>query len=89
VWRGSPKTEQKRRKHLSNKEKENTEKYIGHRVNENGLWRIRSNQELMELRLLGHVEIMPEGRTVKNVFANIPEGKLQVGKPSNRWLADD
>lgn len=49
------------------------------------MWRFCTNQELMELcrepekkgrlRLLRHVGIMSEERTVKNVFKIIPEGK--------------
>jgi hypothetical protein len=61
--------------------------------------RIRTNQELIDLyretdimseirkgrlRWLGHVERMPEERTVKKVFKNIPEGKKSVGKRRNR-----
>jgi hypothetical protein len=40
------------------------------------------------LRWLGLVERMPEERTVKKVFKNIPEGKMSVGKPRKRWLDD-
>jgi hypothetical protein len=40
------------------------------------------------LRGSGCVERMPEERTVKNVFKNIPEVKMSVGKPRNRWLDD-
>jgi hypothetical protein len=29
---------------------------------------------------------MPEGRTVRTVFKNTPEGKGVVGKPRKRWL---
>lgn len=72
-------------------------------VKENGVWTIRTNQELMDLyreqdiiteirkeilRWLGHVERKPEERTVKKVFKNIPEGKWSVGKPRKRWLDD-
>jgi hypothetical protein len=31
------------------------------------------------------VEIMPEVRTAKEVFDNIPEGKKTDGKPRTRW----
>jgi hypothetical protein len=31
------------------------------------------------LRWLGHVERMPEERTVKKEFKNIPEGKRTIG----------
>jgi len=40
------------------------------------------------LRCLGHVTRVPEGRTVKRVFKNIPDGKCSVGKPKKRWLVD-
>jgi hypothetical protein len=38
------------------------------------------------LRWFGHVERMPQERTVKEVFKTIPEGKSSVGKPSKRWF---
>jgi hypothetical protein len=31
---------------------------------------------------------MPEERTVKKVFKNIPEGRRSVGKSRKRWLDD-
>jgi hypothetical protein len=31
---------------------------------------------------------MPEERTVKKVFQNMPQGKTSVGKPRKRWLDD-
>ena len=34
------------------------------------------------------VERMPEERTVKKVFENIPEGETSVGKPRKRWSDD-
>jgi hypothetical protein len=37
---------------------------------------------------IGHMKRMPEGRIVKEVFKNIPEGKRSLGKPSKRWLDD-
>jgi vacuolar-type H+-ATPase subunit E/Vma4 len=39
------------------------------------------------LRWLGHVERMPEERTVKKVFKSIPEGKRSVSKTRNWWLS--
>jgi hypothetical protein len=36
------------------------------------------------VRLLQHVGIMSEERTLKNVFQTIPEGKRPVGKPRER-----
>ena len=70
-------------------------------VKENCVWRIQSNHDLIDLqresdvvseirearlRRLGHVERMPEERTVKNVFKSIPEGKMYVSKTRNWWL---
>ena len=40
------------------------------------------------LRWLGHVEIMPEERTMKKVFKSTPEGKRSVGSSRKRWLDD-
>jgi hypothetical protein len=72
-------------------------------VKENGVWRIRINQEVFglyrepdiisevrkgRLRWLGHVERMPEERTVKKMFKNIPEEKKSFGNPRKRWLDD-
>jgi hypothetical protein len=34
------------------------------------------------------VERIPEERTVKEVFKNVPEGKRSVGKPRKTWLND-
>ena len=34
------------------------------------------------------MEIVPEDRTAKEVFKNIPEGKRASGKPRTRWLDD-
>jgi hypothetical protein len=31
---------------------------------------------------------MPEERTVKKVFKNVPGGKTFFGKPRKRWLDD-
>jgi hypothetical protein len=39
-----------------------------------------------KLQWLGHVERMPDGRTVKKVYKNILEGKRSVGKRRKRWL---
>ena len=36
------------------------------------------------LQCVGHVERMPEERTVRKVFKSIPEGKGFVGKPRKR-----
>jgi hypothetical protein len=40
------------------------------------------------LRWLGHVIRVPEERTVKRVFKNIPDRKCSVGNPRKRWLVD-
>lgn len=72
-------------------------KKISGPVKENGVWGIRTNQELRNLyrqpdtleirkgrlKCLGHVERMLEERTVTKMFNNIPEGKRPVGKPMN------
>jgi hypothetical protein len=42
----------------------------------------------VRLRRRGLVEGIPEEKTTKNVFKNIPEGKSSVGKPRQRWVAD-
>ena len=44
--------------------------------------------EIRKARLgwLGHVERMPEERTVKKMFRSIPEGKRSVSKAENWWL---
>jgi hypothetical protein len=63
------------------------------RVKENYVWRIRTNHDLTDLqrepdivseirkarlRWLGHVERMPEERTVKKMVKSTPEGKRFV-----------
>ena len=70
---------------------------------EQGIWRIRTNQELRELykdldivadikkkRLewIGHVVRMDQGRTVKKIFESKPEGSRRRGRPRLRWLED-
>jgi hypothetical protein len=67
------------------------------------MWRMCINQELMNLcrepdiiseigkrrlRLLGHVEGMPEEIILKKVFKNTQEGERSVRKPRKRWLDD-
>jgi hypothetical protein len=69
----------------------------------NGIWRIRTNKELMtlyqeldivaeikeaRLRWLGHVERMSEDRVIKKLYMNKPEGRRSVGRPKMRWLDD-
>jgi hypothetical protein len=65
-------------------------------VTENGVWRMHTNHELMNmgrepdiiseirkgrLKWLGHMERMSEERAVKKVFKNTPEIKTSVAKP--------
>jgi hypothetical protein len=72
-------------------------------VKENGVWMIRNNRELVNrygepssfseirkgrLRLLRHMESLPEEKTVKKVFKNIQEGEEWNGKPRNIWMDD-
>ena len=68
---------------------------------EQGIWRIRTNQELRELyrnidivanikrkRLewIGHVIIMDQGRTYKKIFESKAEGSRRRGRPRLRWF---
>jgi hypothetical protein len=70
-------------------------------VYDNGIWRIRTNKELIalyqeldivaeikkaRLRWLGHVERMSEDRVIKELYMSKPEGS--VGRPKMRWLDD-
>jgi hypothetical protein len=70
-------------------------------VVEQGMWRIRNNQELWELnkelhtvadikkrRLewIGHVVRMKHGRTVKKIFEGKLEGRRRIERPRMRWL---
>jgi hypothetical protein len=72
-------------------------------VYENGIWRIRTNKELMalyqeldtvteikkaRLKWLGHVERMSEDRVIKKLYMSKPEGRRRVGRPKMRWLDD-
>ena len=72
-------------------------------MKENGIWKIRTIQELMclcreinviseigkeRLRQLGHVERVPGERSVRKMLKNILKEKRCVGKPRNRWLYD-
>jgi hypothetical protein len=69
----------------------------------NGIWRIRTNKELMtlyqeldivteinkaRLRWMGHVERMSEDRVIKKLYMTKPEGRRSVGRPKMRWLDD-
>jgi hypothetical protein len=65
-------------------------------VYDNGIWRIRTNKELMvlyqeldivakikkaRLRWLGHVERMPEVRVIKKLYMSKPEEKGVLAGP--------
>ena len=69
--------------------------------NENGVWRIKTNQELEELikrrniinfiraqRLswLGHIERMQDTRMVKAVYSWKPISRRPIGRPKTRWV---
>jgi hypothetical protein len=68
---------------------------------DNGIWRIRTNKELMalyqelyivaeikkaRLRWLGHVERCQEDRVIKKLYMSKPEGRRSVGRLKMRWL---
>jgi hypothetical protein len=67
---------------------------------DNGIWRIRTNKELLvlyqeldtvaeikkaRLRWLGHVERMSKDRVIKKLYMSKPEGR-SVGRPKMQWL---
>ena len=83
------------------------ERKVLRRVNgtvvEQGMWRIRINQELSELykdldivadirekRLewTGHVVRIDQGRAAKKIFESKLEGSRRRGRPRMRWLED-
>jgi hypothetical protein len=83
------------------------ERKVLRRVNgtvvEQGMWRIRINQELSELykdldivadirekRLewTGHVVRIDQGRAAKKIFESKLEGSRRSGRPRMRWLED-
>jgi hypothetical protein len=70
-------------------------------VYDNGIWRIRTNRELMalyqeldtvaeikkaRLKWLGHVERMSEDRDIKKLYMSKPEGRRSVGRPKSDGL---
>jgi hypothetical protein len=69
----------------------------------NGLWRIKTNEELDEmikrkniirfiksqrLKWLGHVERMPNEREVTRIYKWKPLASRPKGRPKNRWEDD-
>lgn len=72
-------------------------------INENGVWRTRTNQELRalyqepdivteiktgRLRWAGHVQRLPETSTTKKIFTGGPGGRRRRGRPRKRWVDD-
>jgi hypothetical protein len=83
------------------------EREILRRINgpvvEEGLWRMRSKQELRglcryldietdskkrKLEWMGHVVRMEHGRIVKKIFERKLEVRRRIGRPRLRWLED-
>jgi len=67
---------------------------------ENQIWRTKTNEELdtlikhknivnhikdQRLSWLGHVQILPDTRTVMKIFKWNPLTKRSQGRPKNRW----
>jgi hypothetical protein len=40
------------------------------------------------IRWAGHVQRMPETRSVKKVLLGKPDGRRRIGRPRKRWLDD-
>jgi hypothetical protein len=72
-------------------------------VYDNGIWRIRTNKELMalyqelgivaeikkaRLRWLGHIERMSENRVIKKLYMSKLEERRSVGRPKMQWHDD-
>jgi hypothetical protein len=72
-------------------------------TNENGIWRIKTNQELdkiikhkniinfiraQRLGWLGHIERMQETRMIKGIYSWEPISRRQTGRPKTRWEDD-
>jgi hypothetical protein len=72
-------------------------------TNENGIWRIKTNQELdtiikhkniinfiraQRLGWLVHIERMQETRMVKAIYSWNPISKRPIGRPRTRWEDD-
>jgi hypothetical protein len=71
--------------------------------NENGIWRIKTNQELDEiikhkniinfiraqrLSWLGHIERMQGSRMVKAIYCWKHISRRPIGRPKTRWVDD-
>jgi len=72
--------------------------------NENGAWRIKTNQELDEIIkhkniinfirtqrlswLLGHIERMQGTRMVRAIYSWKPISRRPIGRPKTRWVDD-
>jgi hypothetical protein len=71
--------------------------------NENGIWRIKTNQELDEiikrkniinsiraerLSWLGHIERMQGTRMVTAIYSWKPIKRRPIGRPKTRWVDD-
>jgi hypothetical protein len=69
-------------------------------TNENGIWRIKTNQELdkiikhknitnfitaQRLGWIGHIERMQETRMVKAIYSWKPISRRPIGRPEIRW----
>jgi hypothetical protein len=69
-------------------------------TNENGIWRIKTNQELdtiikhknkinfiraQRLGWLVHIERMQETRMIKAIYSLNPISKRPIGRPKTRW----
>jgi hypothetical protein len=83
-------------------ERKNLRKIFGPN-NENGIWRIKPNQELDEiikhkniinfiraqrLSWLGHSERMQGTRMVKAIYSWKPISRRPIGRPKTRWVDD-
>jgi hypothetical protein len=81
----------------------NIKKHVVQAVVEQGIWRIRTNQELRELyrnfdivanvkrkrlECIGHVVRMEQGTTYKKIFESKPEESRRRGRPRQRCLED-
>ena len=72
-------------------------------TNENGIWRIKTNQELdkiikhkktinfitaQRVGWLGHIERMQETRIVKSIHSGKPISRRPIGRPKTCWKDD-